>query len=137
MPPRGRALKVFQGSPHPPFLLPVSPSYTSSQSSSPQHPSSSALKPLLRPCPGFANSSLLPVSSQVFFKALSSTLCYGLCLAAQSCQTLCDLTNCSSRNVSPFPNKPCLLGTRALEPTLCWCLPHLLLPLSREATRLP
>ena len=95
MPPRGRALKVFQGSPHPPFLLPVSPSYTSSQSSSPQHPSSSALKPLLRPCPGFANSSLLPVSAQVFFKALSSTLCYGLCSAAQSCQTLCDLTNCS------------------------------------------
>ena len=95
MPPHGRALKVFQGSPHLPFLLPVSPSYISSQSPSPQHPSSSASKPLLGPCPGFAKSSLLPVSSQVFFKVLFSTLYYGLCLVAQSCQTLCDLTNCS------------------------------------------
>ena len=101
MPPHGRALKVFQGSPHLPFLLPVSPSYISSQSPSPQHPSSSASKPLLGPCPGFAKSSLLPVNSQVFFKALFSTLYYGLCLVAQSCQTLCDLTNCNPGSSVP------------------------------------
>ena len=117
MPPRGRSLKVFQGSPHLRFLLPVSPSYISSQPPCPQYPSSSASKPLLRPCPGFANSSLLPVSSQLFFKALFSTLYYGLCLAAQSCQTLCDIMDCipSGSSVHGFLSPLSILQAGILE----------------------
>ena len=131
MPPHGRALKVFQGSPHLPFLLPVSPSYISSQSPSPQHPSSSASKPLLGPCPGFAKSSLLPVNSQVFFKALFSTLYYGLCLVAQSCQTLCDLTNCNQAPLSlgDSPGKNTGVG--------CYTLLQGIFPTQRSNTGLP
>lgn len=41
----------------------------------PQHPFSfSASKPLPKPCPGLAISSLLPVTSQLFFKALLPAL---------------------------------------------------------------